>query len=186
MAWFIYVEIETSSWVSSVPSPSVLPWKKYYRVFSRPNTKASVLSFCFILRFSPLKPTGRQLNDLSPHPGNWACFHSGCSGGRVHGAAGCLAAMDTWQWRENTGSHRVSALPYGQERGLLCSPGVITRSLGLGWTRYFFKRTSQLPKLSQAMHRSIPLLRLTGLYDQAPAPVPSSDPLSGSGGREEC
>ena len=58
VAWFIRVGIEASPWVSNVPSPSVPPWKKFEHVLSEANTKASVQSFCFILKLSPLEPTG--------------------------------------------------------------------------------------------------------------------------------
>ena len=44
-------------------------------------------------------------------------------------------------------SHRVSRRARESER---CFPGVIPRSLGLGWARCFLQRTNQILKLLQA------------------------------------
>ena len=50
---FTHVEIEAAPWVCNVPSPSTPPWKKSNLVFSKADTKASVQSFCSILKYSP-------------------------------------------------------------------------------------------------------------------------------------
>ena len=46
-------------------------------------------------------------------------------------------------------------------------------SLGLGWTRCFFQRSNQFPRLLQALQWVHPLVRLTGLFSQAPPAAPS-------------
>ena len=51
------IQVQLCPLVSRVPSPSVLPWKKSNRVLSKAKTKASVQSFCFILKLSPSEPT---------------------------------------------------------------------------------------------------------------------------------
>ena len=43
---------------SHAPSPSVSPWKKLNHVLSKAKTKASVQSFCFIIKLSLLEPAG--------------------------------------------------------------------------------------------------------------------------------
>ena len=56
-----------------------------------------------------------------------------------------------------------------RERMFLCSPGVITRS--------FFKITDLVPKLPWAYDGSTTLVRLTGLWGQAPPPLPPNSPV---------
>ena len=54
--WFIHVETEAAPWVSNVPSPSVLPWKKSNCVSGKAKRKASIQNYCFILKLSSLEP----------------------------------------------------------------------------------------------------------------------------------
>ena len=67
VVWFICVEIEAVPWVSSVPSSSVLRYKKSNCVLSKAKTEASVQSFFFILNLSPLEPVvaAKQSQSLS-------------------------------------------------------------------------------------------------------------------------
>ena len=48
---------KSRTWVSTFPSLSILPWKKSNLVLSKAKAKASVMSFCFILKLSPWELT---------------------------------------------------------------------------------------------------------------------------------
>ena len=52
----IWVEKEGCPWVPNVSSVSILPYRNYNLVFIKAKTKASVHSFCFIIKLSPLGP----------------------------------------------------------------------------------------------------------------------------------
>ena len=54
LARFFWVDI--CPWVSNVPSPSVLPWKKSNYVLSKAKTKARVQNFCLTLKLSLPEP----------------------------------------------------------------------------------------------------------------------------------
>ena len=66
--------------------------------------------------------------------------------------------------------HGASALPSGHEGEGERQAFFI--SLGLGWTRCFFKMTGQLPKLSGAFHRFIPTSEIDRALWYSPAPPP--------------
>ena len=119
------------------PIPSTPPWKKSNPVLSEATAKASVQSFCFILKLSPLEPTPSAVGPDS------------C---QVH-------VVPRSQARESVQMQGASASPGRQEkRDSLLPWDYIT--LGLGWTMCFFKRTNQLPKLSQAFWWVHSLVRL--------------------------
>lgn len=66
-----FIQGEICPWVSSVPPPPILPWKKSSCVISKAKTKAKVQSFCFMWRLNPCSPRGllqpRGAVDLHGH-----------------------------------------------------------------------------------------------------------------------
>ena len=102
-------------------------------------------------------------------------------------AMGHMAARATCPLREETSipcKCRSQVRERNRERKLICSPWVITRSLGVGRTRCFLKMTNQLSKLWWALLCPPP--------SQTDRPIRSSTSLcvaqqSGTGaGREVC
>ena len=72
------------------------------------------------------------------------------------------------------------------ETAPICSPGVITRSLGLGWTRSFLEEPINFPNFLRLWMDPFPLVRLTGFYDPAPPPEhPAHSPNPIPEGRRE-
>ena len=82
-------------------------------------------------------------------------------------AMGHVAAKATWPQRENVQTYWVNASHQVRKRKHLCSSGII--SLGVRWTRCFFKRINHLHRLTQALDGSTSQLNVSfsGLHQQA-------------------
>ena len=146
-----FIQVMIFPWVSNFPSPSIPPWKKSNCVFSKAKTKAKVQSFCFILRFRLWKPH-RLLQALV--------------------AARPLVREKTHHWTGSEVREREREIGRDWETAsvLLCSPGII-----LAWVCDGPGAFSKLPVSFPSFLRLVigpPLVRLTGLYGQAPPPVP--------------
>ena len=72
-----------------------------------------------------------------------------------HWPSGCHSHEDMAKGRTSAWCECVTRFGKERERErALCFPRVITRSLALGWTEWFFKMTNQLPKLWWAFESS--------------------------------
>ena len=132
------------AWLPSVPSPSVSPWKMSNRVFSRARMKAPAQSSCSIFKSSPVQ-----------HLASVACVSY------YSPLLCCGIQAPSWRpWREQM---RAPCKCGSRAREPLHSPGVTTRSSGLGWTRYCLKKPISFPNFHRFWVGLHPLVRLTGL-----------------------
>ena len=138
--WFIYVK--GFPYVSNVPPLYMLPWKKSNCILREVKTKASVQSFRFIIRRSLLQPAQSTLAPVAAGP-TWSRAPEQESA-QTHGVSALLRERETEKERER---ERVRAPLFPCDY----------ISLGLGWTRCFFKRTNRFFKLLWALDRFTPL-----------------------------
>ena len=137
-----------------------LPWKKSNLVLSKAKAKASVQSFCFMLKLSPSEPMQPALGPSSCTTHMVVCFWAReCL--NEQGECRTLGRGERERKRERERSRASTLLfPWGYNQELFQNDQS---------TSQVFKVFLMGLPLSQSI---VVQARLTGLLDQAPPPVP--------------
>lgn len=156
MVWYGFIveaKSKNCSWVPSVPSPSIPPWKKSSLVFIKPSIKAKVQISVWL--FSPYQSLAQyslypHLATLASVPGFTSLLYPGLHLESVQpsnprqllGPHSCCGERTCKQrgWAHVTEQGRV------RKRASLLSLGCIIS--GLGRTRHSFNLTNQFPNTS--------------------------------------